>query len=149
MCDKEQRQFRPAEPFAKEEARQMSPVTLAFLGDAVYELRARATLVRQGGRPADTLHRMTVSLVRAGAQAEAAGRILPLLSREEQDIFRRGRNANAVHVPKNGTPASYRRATGLEALFGYLYLCGEQARIDEIFGLILDFLSEKKKDANA
>ncbi|MDR3553046.1 MAG: ribonuclease III domain-containing protein [Clostridia bacterium] len=124
-------------PSEKEKYRQLSPVTLAFLGDAVYELKAREQLVRQGGRPAGTLHKMTVALVRAAAQAEAAGHILPLLTPEEQDILRRGRNASTSHVPKNASPASYRRATGLEALFGYLFLCGEQQRIDEIFDVIL------------
>lgn len=121
----------------KVQARQMNPLALAFLGDAVYDLLARDMLVRGGGISVSAMHKKKVELVRAAAQSEAVGKILPHLTEEEQTILRRGRNANAGHSPKNADVLDYRRATGLEALFGYLYLCGELPRIREIFARIL------------
>lgn len=115
----------------------LSPPALAFVGDAVFELLAREYLTAQGNRPAGELHRLAVEMVRASAQSDAAERLLPLLSEREEAIYRRGRNSNAVHPPKNSSPSDYRRATGLEALFGWLYLSGDTARINELFGVIL------------
>ena len=118
-----------AQPCARDSVRQMSPVTLAFMGDAVYEILVREYLIRQGNAQAGLLHRKAIRFVRAAAQAEAAEKILPELTQEEQDILRRGRNANTSHTPKNADILDYRHATGLEALFGYLFLCGENERI--------------------
>jgi ribonuclease-3 family protein len=119
--------------------KQLSPITLAFMGDAVYEQLVREYIIRQMSNSLPSkLHKRSVELVNAAAQAEAAGRIIPLLSIEEQDILRRGRNANSSHIPKNANPLDYRHATGLEALFGYLFLCGEHDRIKQIFELIIN-----------
>lgn len=122
---------------AAERARRLSPIALAFLGDAVFELRVRRYLVETRHVPAARLHAACVAFVNAAAQAEAVRALLPGLTEEEAAIFRRGRNANTTHVPKNASPAEYRYATGLEALFGYLTLCGREARADELFGAVV------------
>jgi ribonuclease-3 family protein len=114
-----------------------SPLTLAFLGDAVYELLVRDTLVKSGNRPVGTLHKMSVERVRAAFQASAVERISENFTPEEADIFRRGRNAGGVHVPKSSSPAEYRRATGFEAVFGYLYLKNEFERIRFLFDAVM------------
>lgn len=111
-----------------EDLRTVSPLTLAFLGDGVYGLLVRERLVREANRPAGELHRESVELVRAEAQSAAVDRLLPLLTEEEAAVFRRGRNA---HTSRTGS--EYHRATGLEALFGWLYLKGEQNRLRELF----------------
>lgn len=111
-----------------EDLRTVSPLTLAFLGDGVYGLLVRERLVREANRPAGELHRESVELVRAEAQSAAVDRLLPLLTEEETAVFRRGRNA---HTSRTGS--EYHRATGLEALFGWLYLKGEQNRLRELF----------------
>ena len=118
--------------------RMMSPVTLAFIGDAVFSLLVREYLIRQGITRADTLHRESVAYVRAGAQACAVERLQPVLTQEERDVLRRGRNANTTHVPKNANPIDYRNATGLEALFGYLYLGGRRERLRGIFSAVVE-----------
>jgi ribonuclease-3 family protein len=114
-----------------------SPLTLAFLGDAVYELLVRETLVRGANRPVNKLHRLSVERVRAAFQAEASDRLAEVFTEAEADIFRRGRNAGGVHVPKSSSQAQYRRATGLEAVFGYLYLNNDRERIRELFDMIM------------
>ncbi len=95
--------------------------------------------------PAHKLHVLAVQLVRASAQAHAAEIIAQQLSEEEAAILKRGRNANSTTVPKNANPADYRMATGLEALFGYLYLKGEQQRIGELFEMIWKSYCEENK----
>ena len=130
MCD----ELLPAqEPLSEEQARMMNPVTLAFMGDAVFELLVRRRLMMTGVGNAGRLHRAAVGYVKAGAQAAACAHVLPLLTPEEHDIFRRGRNASTTHVPRNADPLDYRHATALEALFGYLYLTGRAARVRELF----------------
>ena len=106
---------------------EVSSLNLAYIGDGVYELMVRERLVRQGGRVRG-LHTLAVEQVRAEAQAVAANRLLPLLSEREAAVYRRGRNAHTAR-----TDGAYHKATGLEALFGYLYLCGETARLRELF----------------
>ena len=101
------------------EPRNLSPLALAFVGDGVYELMVRERLVCQANRPVNELHKQAVAMVRAEAQAAAMDAILPRLTEEEAAVFRRGRNA---HTARSG--GDYHRATGLEALFGYLYLRG-------------------------
>lgn len=116
--------------------RQLSPLTLAFIGDAIYEIFVRERLVCKGSRPVSELHRLSVQDVCCEAQANAVKKIEPLLSEEEAAIFRRGKNAHPGHVPKNAEQSDYHAATGLEALFGYLYLCGRAERMRELFGMI-------------
>ncbi|MCL2088513.1 MAG: ribonuclease III [Oscillospiraceae bacterium] len=112
--------------------KQYSPLALAFLGDAVFELMVREKTVRESNLPVKKLHDITVSYVCAESQAIAMKELVPLLTAEEFAIFRRGRNASGA-VPKNADVRSYRIATGLEALFGYLYLMGDTDRIQELF----------------
>lgn len=107
----------------------LSTLALAHVGDAVYELLVRSALCAQGVPRADVLHQRTVAYVSAPAQAAAAGRILPLLTEQEEEVFRRGRNAHVRSVPKGATTGEYHAATGLEALFGWLYLGGRHDRL--------------------
>lgn len=125
----------------KEDAGLLSPLTLAFLGDGVYELFVREMLVKKGSMPAGKLHAKAVELVKAAAQAKAYDELFDSLSEEEQNIIKRGRNANSTKCPKNANPAEYRKATGIETLFGYLYLKGENERMYELFGKICEVLS--------
>ena len=113
----------------------LNALDLAFVGDGVYGLLVREMLAKQGSRPVGELHRMAVDYVNATAQAAAYDRIAPLLTEQEQAVYRRGRNGGA-HPPKNADPGHYAKATGLEALFGYLYLNGEQERARELFEAI-------------
>lgn len=115
---------------------QYSPLALAFLGDAVYEQLVRQELLLDANRPVGQLHKLKTEKVCASYQAKAVNVILPLLTEEEQAVLKRGRNATGTTVPKHSSAADYRHATGLEALFGYLYLKGETQRIDDIFKLI-------------
>ena len=112
----------------KVDPRTLSPLTLAFIGDGVFELLVRERLVCEGNRPAGALHKRSVAMVRAEAQAEAMDRLLPLLTETEAAVYRRGRNA---HTSRNSE--EYHRATGLEALFGYLYLQGDIGRLQGLF----------------
>lgn len=115
----------------------LSPLTLAFVGDGVYGLMVREHLACEANRPVGTLHKASVDLVRAEAQAAAVERLLPLLTEAEEAVFRRGRNA---HTTRN-SPA-YHKATGLEALFGYLYLDGQRDRLRELFRAAMAALEE-------
>ena len=119
----------------KAAARQMSPLALAFLGDAVFGLYVRKKILLQGNAPAQQLHRKAVEYVCARAQSKAVEEIAGLLTPDEESVYRRGRNAHS-RPPKNADAADYRRATGLEALFGYLHLCGETDRARELFQVI-------------
>lgn len=114
----------------------LSPLTLAFIGDTVYDLFVREELVCQANRPVGKLHNAAVRLVNAQSQARAAEIIAPLLSEEELSVFKRGRNAKPHHLPKNASESDYHHATGLEALFGYLYLQGNIERLRELFDYI-------------
>lgn len=118
------------------EVNQYSPLALAFLGDAVYEQLVRERLVLAANRPVGQLHQLTVKRVCANFQAKGAALLLPLLNEDEQAILKRGRNATGATVPKHSSAIEYRHATALESLFGYLYLKGEKARIDELFDII-------------
>ena len=113
----------------------LSPLTLAFMGDGVYEMLVRERLVTIN-RPVGTLHKKTVELVNAHAQAQAIQKIMDMLTEDEMAIYKRGRNANGIRHPKNADLTEYRMATGLEALFGYLYLSDNQARLYELFDII-------------
>ena len=125
------------QPLSEAEARQYSPLTLAYLGDGVYELLVRERLVRQGNRPNGELHRIATGFVSARAQSNALEKILPLLTEAETGVFHRGRNSDAMGG-KNVDVVQYKRATGLEALFGYLYLCGQISRLRELFEIMFE-----------
>lgn len=116
-----------------EQARQYSPSVLAFVGDAFYGLLVRTRLAAVN-RPSGELHRLSVEYVNASAQAAAFRRIEPLLTDGEQAVFRRGRNFHTGNIPRHATYAEYHTATGLEALFGYLYLSGQTERAGFLFG---------------
>ena len=111
----------------------LSPLALAFVGDGVYSLFVRERLLAQANRPVGDLHRLAVEAVRAEAQSAAVERLLPVLTEEELAVFKRGRNA---HTARTG--AEYHRATGLESLFGYLYLDGRADRLRELFALCME-----------
>ena len=119
----------------------LSPLTLAFLGDSVYEMFIRTKILSMGNRPANELHKIAVGYVKAKAQAIAAHEIFEVLTEEEKDIYKRGRNTNIHTVPKNADMADYRHATALEALVGYLYLKGEDGRLYEILNIAFETLS--------
>lgn len=118
--------------------RLLSPLTLAFVGDGVFELFVRERLVCQGNCPVNSLHKKSVAQVCCGAQAQASQKLLPVLTEEELEIYKRGRNAHTNHVPKNAAIEDYHAATAFEALFGYLYLSGNINRLREIFKIICD-----------
>ncbi len=120
----------------KKEAKQYSPLALAFLGDAVYEQKVREKIVLSANMPVGKLHEMSIKRVCAEYQAKGTDIVEPVLSEDEADILRRGRNASGIAHPKHASVAEYRRATALECLFGYLYLAGQESRIDELFDLI-------------
>lgn len=118
------------------DVRTLSPLTLAFVGDGAYGLMVREYLICQANRPNGELHRRSVALVRAEAQSAVAEALLPLLTGEEAAAFRRGRNA---HTARTG--GDYHRSTGLEALFGYLYLSGQIERMRLLFAAAMDTLT--------
>lgn len=120
-------------PVEKERVKQMNPVVLAFVGDAVYTLYVRQSLALSSGYKTGELNKRASEVVSAHGQSECVERILPLLSEEEGDIYRRGRNAKKLTKSKNATVAEYSRSTGLEAVVGYLYLTGQAGRLKELF----------------
>ena len=109
-----------------------SPLTLAYIGDAAYELVVRTFLVDQGNSRPDKLHRKASSMVKAAAQAAMAEALKDSLTEEELSVYRRGRNAKSPTMAKNASMSDYRKATGFEALMGYLYLKGEQKRLIDL-----------------
>lgn len=109
-----------------------SPLTLAYIGDSIYDVMIRTVVVERGNRSANNLHKMAVKYVNAGVQAAMADALLESLSEEELAIYKRGRNAKSYTKAKNATVNDYRKATGLEALFGYLYLQDKMDRIIEL-----------------
>lgn len=119
------------------EIKGISNLGLAHLGDGVFELMVRAWLIAHGKATSRGLHKAAVTYVSAPAQAEAMEKILPVLTEKEREIYKRGKNAHVNSVPAKSTIAQYHAATGLEALFGYLYLEGETGRLNELFGLMM------------
>ena len=113
--------------------RELSTEALAYLGDSVIEIRVREKLVRDGIGHSGELNRASLAFVKAGEQAAAMRRIIPILSEEEALVFKRGRNMSGGNVPKSATVSEYRIATGMEVLFGYLHYVERQDRIDELF----------------
>ena len=115
-----------------------SNLGLAHIGDGVYELLCRSYLCAKQEHTVGQLHKDTVQLVKAPTQAKLVEKILPLLTEEELSFYRRGKNAHVHAVPKGATPAEYAKATGLEALFGALYLAGRTERINELFHIMME-----------
>ena len=124
--------------FTVQQVNAVSNLGLAHIGDGVYELLCRTYLCVAGDRTVRTLHRDTVELVKAPTQARLAERILPVLSEEETDFFRRGKNAHTHAAPKAATRKEYATATGLETLFGALYLLGRKDRLQELFLMMMN-----------
>ncbi len=122
----------------KDRINQISSLGLAHVGDGVYELMVRSWLVLHGKATNKGLHKATVHYVAAPAQAERAERILPQLTQEEQDVFRRGRNSSPHTIPKAASREQYQTATALEALFGWLWLRGETGRLNELFERMME-----------
>ena len=121
---------------SKEEAKQLNPVVLAFVGDAVYSLYVREKLVFSSGGKAADFQRTASKVVSAHGQSELLEKLLPLFTEEEAEaeIFRRGRNAKKGTKSKSASVAEYNRSTGFEAVLGFLYVAGERGRIDELLG---------------
>ena len=122
----------------KDRINQISSLGLAHVGDGVYELMVRSWLVLHGKATNKGLHKATVRYVAAPAQAERAERILPQLTQEEQDVFRRGRNSSPHTIPNAASREQYQTATALEALFGWLWLRGETGRLNELFERMME-----------
>ena len=127
----------------KAEAKQLSPTTLAFYGDCVYEELVRRKIVRGGSRPSNALHKASVEMVRASFQSRVFDLLSEILTEEEAEILRRGRNASGLTVPHSSTPEDYHKATAVEALFWYLSLIGENERINELFEVICNEENQK------
>ena len=122
----------------KQQIDAISNLGLALMGDCVFEILCRGYLCAQGETTVDRLHRDTISMVKATSQAKFVDKLLPLLNEEEMACYRRGKNAHVHAVPKSATPAEYAKATGLEALFGALYLAGKTERINELFKTVME-----------
>ena len=120
------------------EVNPISVLGLAHIGDGVYELMTRTMLCRKGHTAIGELHKRTVAIVKAPAQAKAAAKLLPLLTEEEAAIYRRGRNAHVHGVPQGADVGEYHAATGLETLFGTLYLLGRQERLNALYAAIME-----------
>ena len=114
---------------------QYSPLALAYLGDAVYELIVRERVLKEGNRQVGKLHKKSTGYVNAGAQADLIMKIWDALTDEEKAVYKRGRNSNAHAAPKNQDVIAYRKATGFEALIGWLYLCGDTERIFDLLDM--------------
>ena len=123
---------------SKQEINAFSNLGLAHIGDGVYELLCRSYLCAKGEHTVDRLHKDTVQLVKAPTQAKYADILKPHLTEEEYAFFRRGKNAHTHAAPKSATRAEYAKATGLEALFGALYLLGRTERLNELFTILME-----------
>ena len=122
----------------RQEIDAISNLGLAHMGDCVFEILCRSYQCAQGGKNVGRLHRDTIAMVKAGSQAKFADKLLPMLTEEELAYYRRGKNAHVHAVPKSTTPAEYAKATGLEALFGALYLAGRTDRLNELFRAVME-----------
>ncbi len=120
----------------------MNGASLAYIGDAVFELMSRQYVLEHGSKQPDRMHKHNTAIVNAAAQSVMTGAILEQLSEEELGIYKRGRNASTATTAKHQTIGDYRRATGLEALFGYLYLTGQEERARELFAVGIEALKE-------
>lgn len=121
-----------------QDARMLSPLVWAYVGDSVFELFIRTHLVNNSNSKPHKLHLETIKFVKAEAQAKILDKIFDKLTEEEKEIFKRGRNTENHHLPKNGNVADYSHATGFEALIGYLYLTKQDKRLKEILKLCIE-----------
>lgn len=122
----------------------MNGLTLAYIGDAVFEIMVRQHMLSTGSRQVDKLHNHTISLVNAGSQSAMIMHIMEMLTERELSVYKRGRNSSTVTSAKHQSVNDYRRATGLEALFGYLYLNKEYERLNELFDECMNAVTEKQ-----
>ncbi|MBQ6719412.1 MAG: ribonuclease III [Oscillospiraceae bacterium] len=132
---------------SEKEINAISNLGLAHMGDCVFEILCRGYLCAKGGKNVGNLHRDTINMVKASSQAAFMDKLLPLLTEEELAYYRRGKNSHVHAVPKSCTPAEYAKATGLEALFGALYLAGKTERLNELFKTVIElsgFISAPK-----
>lgn len=120
------------------DVRTYSPLTLAYIGDAIYDLVIRTILVERGNMPVNKLHKQASQLVKAGTQSEMIERMQPHFTPEEESVYKRGRNAKSYTMAKNATMADYRRATGFEAVMGYLYLTDQMERLIDLVKIGLE-----------
>ena len=126
--------------FDIKEINAISNLGLAHIGDGVFELLCRSYLCAKGGKNVGNLHRDTINMVKATSQAKFIDKLLPHLTEDELAYYRRGKNSHVHAVPKSASPAEYAKATGLEALFGALYLSGQTGRLNELFHIIIEEL---------
>ena len=122
----------------KKEIDAISNLGLAHMGDCVFEILCRGWLCAKGGKNVGNLHRDTIRMVNANAQSAFVDKLLPHLTEEELSYYRRGKNAHVHAVPKSCTPADYAKATGLEALFGALWLSGQTERLNQLFKAVME-----------
>ena len=123
--------------FDMKQVNAISNLGLAHIGDGVYELMCRSYLCCKGDKTVKNLHKDSVAMVKAPTQAKFAEKLLPHLTEQEHDWFRRGKNAHSHAAPKSATPQEYAKATGLETLFGALYLSGQKDRLNELFAIMV------------
>lgn len=133
-------QFGLGEP----DIRSYSPLTLAYIGDGIYELYIRTILIKQGNCQASKLHKKASRLVKAPSQAAMVEALEPLLTPEEEAVYKRGRNAKSYTTAKNATTGEYRKATGFEAVMGYLYLTEQYCRMIDLIKIGLEVLDDRK-----
>lgn len=139
-CMQQELSFKGVQP------RQLSPLVLAYIGDSIYDLVIKTYLIdSKGNMPVNKLNRMSSELVKAQTQSEMIGRIEHMLDEEEEGVYKRGRNAKSYTSAKNASITDYRRATGFEALMGYLYLSGRYSRMMELIKAALTEYGERKK----
>ena len=119
--------------YSGENPKELSPLVLAYIGDAVFELFVRTLVLSKGNAPVNKMHKCSREIVKAKGQSNMYFKIEDMLTEEEQGVFRRGRNAKSHTMPKNADLMDYKHATGLEALFGYLYLQGKIERLTALF----------------
>lgn len=121
--------------------RQYSPLALAYMGDCIFDLCTRTYLLKQANMPANKLHQKSKAIVNATSQSKMYKHLVEIVTEEEKAVLKRGRNATTNTRAKNASMIDYKNATGLEALFGYLYLKGDNERIDELFKICLDIIN--------
>lgn len=126
------------------EAKQLNVASLAFVGDAVFELLVRIYVVGSEGKPSGILHNKKVEMVCAAKQAQFYDALTECLTEDELHILKRGRNSNSAGIPKHSSPLEYRKATGLECLFGYLSLSGQDERLWELFSICVKLSKEEE-----
>ena len=132
-------------PCPEQDIRTYSPLALAYIGDGIYELVVRTVIVDQANRAAADLHKMAVRYVRAESQAKMVELLKPVLTEEESDVLRRGRNASPHTIPKNASRSDYHKATGFEAVMGYLYLTGQTDRMLELMWMGMQGLDQSER----